>query len=397
MSRSTTCIAALAACAFAGCSTDYRETHEPISPSQPITQPSEPRAEAPAQEELLTQVPPGEISSQPGQPRFTDITYFGRPEGIPTYLAHLLGTKEHVFQNVVVKNEADHPVTAVLRGSLQGYTKQDALVTLNLPIGGTEQGWFDVTLDLEAIAKVSAPVTATYSLSLTVDGKIVSAWTKPVTLLPRNTVFWAPPGEKGVTLPMLALTTSALTTPHDRWQEIDQLLKLAAAKSAMGSMSGYQAQKPGMNVDQQIAIAKDQAKALWSALASRGFVYTSVATDFFAAAQNVRYPAESLRASTGNCIDASLVFASALEAIGMRATVVFVPGHAFAGFYAGPAGTAGGERLFPVEMTVVSSSSFDDAILMGIDEWNATPEASRFLVSLEEQRKLGFAPSPFPM
>lgn len=387
-------VAALVASALAGCSSSYGP--EEIAPVQPITPREEPRADVPPQPEVL-EAKPGEIISEPGQPRFTNITYFARPEGIPTYQAHLLGTKEHAFQNVVVKNEADHRVTAVLRGSLQGYTRQEALVTLELDAGGTEEGWFDVTFDLDAMAKLSAPVVANYSLSLTVDGKIVSAWTKPVTLLPRNTVFWAPPGVSGVTEPMLALATSALTTPHDRWQEIDKLLQLAAKKSAAGSMSGYQAQKPGMTVDQQIAIAKDQARAIYAALQSRGFVYTNVATDFFDGAQNVRYPAESLRASTGNCIDAALVFASALEAIGMSAAVIFTPGHAFAGFWAGPAGTAGGERLFPVEMTVLGSSSFDEAVVLGVDQWSTAPAASRFLVSLAEQRKLGFAPSPFPM
>jgi hypothetical protein len=381
---------------LAGCSNDYAQEPEKVQPTQPAPKHAE-ESPADVHSEVNLKAEPGEIVSVPGQPRFTDITSFGRPEGVPTYLAHLLGTKEHVFQNVVVKNDADHHVTAVLRGSLQGYTRQEALVTLELDPGQTEQGWFDVSLDLDAIAKISAPITASYSLSLTVDGNIVSAWTKPVTVLPRNTVFWAPPGINGVTEPMLALTTSALTTPHDRWQEIDKLLQLAAKKSVSGSMSGYQAQQPGMTVDQQIEIAKGQARPLYAALQSRGFVYTNVAADFFDGAQNVRYPAESLRASTGNCIDASLVFASALESIGMRAAVIFVPGHAFAGFYAGPAGTVGGDRLFPVEMTVLDTTSFDDAVVLGVDEWDATPAESRFVISLEAQRKLGFSPSPFPM
>lgn len=382
---------------LAGCSADYGSASENVGAVHPTSSSNEPAENGPARQSHQLQAKPGEIVSLPGQPRFTKITSFGRPEGVPTYLAHLLGTKEHVFQNVVVENFADHHVTATLRGSLQGYTKQEALVNLELDPGQKEEGWFDVSLDLDAIAKISAPITANYSLSLTVDGNIVSTWTQPVTLLPRNTVFWAPPGVNGVTEEMLGVTTSALTTPHDRWQEIDKLLQLAAKKSVTGGMSGYQAQKPGMTVDQQIDIAKGQARALYAALQSRGFNYTSVAADFFDRAQNVRYPAESLRASTGNCIDASLVFASALESIGMRSAVIFVPGHAFAAFYAGPAGTTGGERLFPVEMTVLTTTSFDDAVQLGIDEWDATPEASRFVISVEAQRKLGFSPSPFPM
>src|SRR5437588_3860957 len=47
--------------------------------------------------------------------------------------------------------------------------------------------------------------------------------------------------------------------------------------------------------------------------------------------ERIRMPRESLNLSSANCIDAAVMYASLFENLGMDATVVIVPGHAYAG------------------------------------------------------------------
>jgi hypothetical protein len=49
--------------------------------------------------------------------------------------------------------------------------------------------------------------------------------------------------------------------------------------------------------------------------------------------QRVRFLADTWADRSANCIDGSVLLASALQRIGLRSFLVLVPGHAFVGFY----------------------------------------------------------------
>ena len=68
-------------------------------------------------------------------------------------------------------------------------------------------------------------------------------------------------------------------------------------------------------------------EALYLALQRRRYTYTTVGETFFDATQRVRVPSQSLAQRSGNCVDATHVFASAFEALGMEPLLVFVQGH----------------------------------------------------------------------
>jgi hypothetical protein len=87
--------------------------------------------------------------------------------------------------------------------------------------------------------------------------------------------------------------------------------------------------------------------------------YVTVTQDFFGAgSQNVKFPVESLATASANCIDGTLVFASALESMGMRPGIVVVPGHAFVALLADQnADPCIVSNWVPMETTMVSSAT----------------------------------------
>ncbi len=175
--------------------------------------------------------------------------------------------------------------------------------------------------------------------------------------------------------------------------------------STMISQSGvywHMACNPGSNdSDRQYTVkrtiganeaAMDQIGAIFLALKSKGMVYTSVATAFFDAAQNIKTPAESLESGSQNCIDGTLVFASALESLGMESAIVKIPGHAFVAVRADPKLDA----WFPIETVMVSSGTVSSAIEAALKKWSASKQAGTMtLLEIKELRSAGIGPAPF--
>ncbi len=109
--------------------------------------------------------------------------------------------------------------------------------------------------------------------------------------------------------------------------------------------------------------AFDQMGAIFLALKARGLQYVTVAQDFFASAQNVKYPVESLATTSANCIDGTLVFASALESMGMRPGIIMFSDHATIAVLADPsADPCTIANWFPMETTMVSSNTPMEAV-----------------------------------
>jgi len=337
-----------------------------------------------------------DITSEAGKPRINEFRFFGRPEGFPTYKAHLVSSLSHLFQKITVENPTSKEALVEVKGALQGFTKGEGSVTLTLAPGEKRDLTLDPTLDYEALDKVSSPVPAAFTVSLTFDGKVVSSGSSATKVLPKNTVFWSQAGKTGFDATEISVTVAALTTPHDARQAVDTLLKEAATRSQFGSMLGYQYQGQ-LPADKHVAGAMDQLGAIYATLQERGMNYTSVGTAFFSGAQNVRYPAESLAIDSANCIDGALVFAAAAEALGMHPIVVVVPGHALLVVRAGEKGTPAYESLVPIETTVVSSKTFQESVNLGLAKIKSTPKDKIITVDIEKLRAAKVTPSPFPM
>lgn len=117
---------------------------------------------------------------------------------------------------------------------------------------------------------------------------------------------------------------AAWVDPHDA--VVDELLALAEREAMLD-------RRPMTARDSRLL----QARALWVALERRGMRYSSdgagISQGPVIYSQRVRLLADSWNERVANCLDGSVLIASALERLGMRTLLVLVPGHAFVGFY----------------------------------------------------------------
>jgi hypothetical protein len=139
-----------------------------------------------------------------------------------------------------------------------------------------------------------------------------------------------------------------------------------------------------------------QSKAIFEELRSRGLVYISLTgAGFFATAQNVRYPVESITGTGANCIDGSLLFASAFEAAGMEPILAMSlsAGHAIVGVRCWYGDTC----VIPFDTTAVgTTATFDDAFIAGSNFWQAwsTATVGSHFVDIKAARMAGLTPAP---
>lgn len=142
-------------------------------------------------------------------------------------------------------------------------------------------------------------------------------------------------------------------------------------------------------------VAYDALASIYDELRSRSFSYTNIGTAYYASeqVQYIRRPRDLLATRTGNCIEGSILFASVLENVGMEPVVFRVPGHAFVGVRSAP----GSNVIWPVETTMLSSSTFGPAFSMGLDElvMNATlPAEQAHFIDVTNARRAGLRPIP---
>jgi hypothetical protein len=100
-------------------------------------------------------------------------------------------------------------------------------------------------------------------------------------------------------------------------------------------------------------VVRDLLTSLFSALRSLGVTYTSVTNTFFDGWQHVRRVGESIQALSANCIDGSLVFASAAELLGVEPVLILRTGHAYVGIRSAPRSPV----IWPIETTMVGDPS----------------------------------------
>src|SRR3546814_605175 len=78
------------------------------------------------------------------------------------------------------------------------------------------------------------------------------------------------------------------------------------------------------------------AAAVWSAVAQRRLTYAEPPASFERNGQKIRTPGEVLDNGIATCLDSAVLFASALEQIGLRPLIAFTEGHAICGLWLQP-------------------------------------------------------------
>ncbi|MBI4910616.1 MAG: hypothetical protein HY820_43790 [Acidobacteria bacterium] len=109
--------------------------------------------------------------------------------------------------------------------------------------------------------------------------------------------------------------------------------------------------------------------------------------------QDIKYPRDVLRDKAGTCVDLAITYAALAEAVGLRAYLMLVPGHAFAVIR-----LPGGD-LMPVENTGLGGGNqrmtFQQAAEVGLKNLQKYyGDGVYYLVDVQHQLSLGRVPNP---
>lgn len=203
--------------------------------------------------------------------------------------------------------------------------------------------------------------------------------TLKVTFLGRNDLLWslASPFD-------LANSLAAFVTPRDR--SIDRILTHAARRSIFRSLTGYQQWNSGRYSEGEITV--DQLRSIYEAIQELNIRYVCPSTGFTAFhIQRVKFPGETVSDEWGNCIDLSVLFASALEAIGLHPAIFISRNHSFAGVYE----WSDSRSVIPFDPSVVGTHTFKTALGIGIRQYEEAGDL--ITVDIESARKTGITPA----
>jgi len=154
------------------------------------------------------------------------------------------------------------------------------------------------------------------------SGQTLYSSTVPVRLRAAEDMFW---GKNFQYAPFIA----SWVMPHD--SRVEQVLSRAKELVPGRRLPGYEEWK---TPQQQEVSTYAQAQAIYNALQRQGVSYVKSSLTFGqhpANSQRVRTPHDSIDQNSANCIDGVVLFASALENLGMEPVLLIVPGHAYVG------------------------------------------------------------------
>ena len=136
---------------------------------------------------------------------------------------------------------------------------------------------------------------------------------------------------------------------------------------------------------------EDQARAIYRTIHEMGIKYVNAPVSFGKNDQRIKFPAESLADKSGNCIEGTLLFASAFESLGMRPVVILVPGHAFVGVRLWD----NDDTILPIETTMVGTDPYKDAVTTAVQELNQyLADGTATIVDIAVLRQMGITPAP---
>jgi len=282
---------------------------------------------------------------------FYEAPYIG---GNPTIVPAFAINYQYLNQSMVtlqVVNTGSATFTGQISVSIPNWSNIQTQY-VSIPPQSSQTLYFDPQLNSQALSNNQA---RSVSYLLTVqnsNGAIVYQNSYNTTLASFNTMDWL--GGKYDNL-IAAWVQPTATLVH-------QLISNAATSLPGQAMVGYSTYSSGCgflglsacNVSQTTNL---QLQAIYNQLQSENMHYVDAPIDF-SGEQTVYTPIQSLSSGGANCIDGTLVFASAAVAIGLKTYIALVPGHAFVCVQATPYGNS----VDCIETTEVGSGySFSQA------------------------------------
>ena len=252
--------------------------------------------------------------------------------------------------------------TVVVESEVPGFTEK-AINTVEVPANGNITIGQTPTLRTAAIPAEVKTATLHYKVSLT-DGTRIDEQTYPVKVFPKDTMVWEV--RDGDERYDMSQYIAAWVTPHAA--VIDPLMRKAAEYHPEKSIAGYQC---GESCSEQewTEYSNAQAKAVFTALKNDyRITYINSPIAFANGGDNpqrVRLPKDAIAANSANCIDGTVLYASALESIGMNPHIIILPTHAFICYDTKP----DAEGITCIETTMTGSATFEEAVAAAEEEY----------------------------
>jgi hypothetical protein len=314
-----------------------------LAASQPSDGDRPPAAEAPA-----TSPPRGQRMGADTTGLEASISL--RMENLPTSMAHVFARSGVPLVSVTVTNAKNEAARVVVRCWIEGYSAQAVASREIARRGGTTFDLFPPLFPGKVRELTEMAVASLHVEVHNLDGKPEVITSYPIALLPPTTAVLAQidpaSGKELDHTPLFA----AWVTPNA--PEVLAFLRTCADFSKLKAMLGYQIGADGI---------REHVRAVYDALKAASIVYVHSPIAFGAGAgqfiQRVRLPRESLAQRSANCIDGTVLMASLLEATGIEAAIVLIPGHAYLGFRP----EQGVDKWEYVETTMIGTETFERA------------------------------------
>jgi len=296
------------------------------------------------------------------------------------------------FIDFDITNPSDTARTVTVESEIQGYTEK-AINTVEVPAHGNITIGQTPQLRTSAIPSEMTSATLHYKVALA-DGTSIDEQTEPIKIYAKDTMVWSIyDGEEWNDMsPYIA----AWVTPHAA--DIDPLVRKAASYTTGKSMTGYQCGDSCTDAEWETD-TNAQVKAIFTAL-KNDYQITYVNSPLAygrdtESSQRVRLPAESISSKSANCIDGTVLYASALESIGMNPHIILLPTHAFVCYDTKPDAA---DQISCLETTMTGSSTFEEAAEYGNQEYQEEITNGDFKsgnsqdLSIAELRQAGILP-----
>ncbi len=268
------------------------------------------------------------------------------------------------FIDFTLTNNGDTDATVSVESEISGYTEKAINMEVvpahkTITIGQTP-------LFRQGQQMPSERTNAQLHYTVKSGGNVILEQTDPVTIYAKDTMVWSI--DEGDDPVDMSRFIGAWVTPHATG--MDKLIRTAANYHSDRSITGYQCGESCENEDQWEEYTNEQVKAIYSAL-QKDYAITYINTPISFgrssdSTQKVRLPADSLAAASANCIDGTVLYASALEAMEINPHIIVTPSHAFVCY-----DTSDNEYSMEVclETTMTGSSPFEDAVAQGNEEY----------------------------
>ena len=288
--------------------------------------------------------------------------------------------REWGLVNVTISNPTDAGIRQRIAVRVPGWSDQE-IQMVELGAGEVRTFRFSPTFH-ERLYRNREITGATAEIEISApSGASIFETTAQLRLRSADDMYW---GSQYKYAPFIA----SWVTPHDL--QVEKILSRAKEFAPLRRLPGYE---PWKGVTEQEKSTNIQAKAIYNAIKRSGLSYVKSSTTFgrnLNVTQRVRMPKESLNHSSANCIDASVMFASLFENLGMDPVVVLVPGHAYVGVRV----ARGSQRYLFIDVALTGRSTFEAAVRSaetGLAKYGAN-DITR--IPIDQSRNQGIYPMP---